>query len=81
VTEAQLLAIPEFATLPVYDESDERSAAITSAPNDGPYPRVRECWTLREVQDGLKDSRLVPLGALRAGGDRQIVVAYFGVRS
>ena len=82
MTEAQLLAIPEFKTLPLYDESDERSTTITSAYTDGTYQGVRECWTLREVQDGLKDPRLVPLGALRAGDDgRQIVVAYFGVQS
>jgi hypothetical protein len=81
VTETQLLAIPEFAALPIYDESDERSATITSAPTGGTYHRIRECWTLREVQDGLKDTQLVPLGALRAGDDGQIVVAYFGIRS
>jgi hypothetical protein len=81
VTETQLLAIPEFKSLPIFDESDERSAAITSASTDGIYHGVRECWTLHEVQDALKDPRLAPLGALRAGGSRQIVVAYFGVRS
>jgi hypothetical protein len=81
VTETQLLAIPEFKALPVYDESDERSATITAVPTDGSYQGVRECWTLREVQDALKDPRLAPIGALRAGGGRQIVVAYFGVRS
>jgi hypothetical protein len=81
VTETQLLAIPEFKSLPILDESDERSAAITSASTDGIYQGVRECWTLRDVRDALKDPRLVPLGALRAGGDGQIVVAYFGMRS
>lgn len=82
MTEAQLLAIPEFKILPVYDESDERSVAITSAHADGPYQGVQECWTVSEVQDALKSPRLVPLGALRAEiGGGTVVVAYFGVRS
>ena len=82
MTEAQLQTLPEFKTLPVYDESDERSATLTSAHTDGTYQGVRECWTLREVQDGLKNPRLVPLGALRAAtGGGPVVVAYFGVRS
>jgi hypothetical protein len=82
VTESQLLAIPEFRSLPVFNEGDERSVAITFPPTDSRYQSVRECWTLQEVQDALKDSRLVPLGALRAGDDGgKVVVAYFGVRS
>jgi hypothetical protein len=82
VIESQLKAISAFKSLPVYDESDERSAGITSAPPSDTYRGVRECWTLQEVLDGLKDPRLVPLGALRAGVDGgQVVVAYFGVQS
>lgn len=82
MTESQLKAISEFKSLPVFDESDERSATITSASSTGTYRGVRECWTLQEVLDGLKDPRLVPLGALRAGVDgKQVVVAYFGVQS
>ena len=46
------------------------------------YRSVRECTTLQEVEDCLKDPRLVPLGALRAGrAGSQVVVAYFGERS
>lgn len=78
MTESQLLSLPGFTTLPVYDERDERSATITAAHTDGRYRFVRECWTLDEVQDGLKNPRWVPLGALRAGGVDGQVVAYFG---
>jgi hypothetical protein len=79
VTEIQLLAIPEFATVPIYDESDPESATITSASAGGKYRSVRECSTLREVRDCLKNPQLVPLGALRAeAGGGQVVVAYFG---
>jgi hypothetical protein len=82
VTESQLKAIPEFKSLPVYDESDELSVTITSAPVSGVYEGIRECWILREVQEGLKNPKLVPLGALRVNnGGGQVVVAYFGVQS
>jgi hypothetical protein len=75
MTEAQLKAIPEFKTLPIYDESDARADTLTSPGAAGGYQSIRECTTLREVRDCLKDSRLIPLGGLRGG---RVVVAYFG---
>jgi hypothetical protein len=81
VTETQLLLFKEFQRLPIYDESDARAAAVAT-PQGAGYPRIRECSTLQEVQDSLKDSRLIPLGALRAGADgNKVVVAYFGERN
>jgi len=76
MTEDQLRAIPTFAQLPVYDESDDRSESLTKGGRAG--RSVRECSTLDEVMRCLKDSSLVPLGGLRAwvnGGP--VVVAYF----
>jgi hypothetical protein len=79
MTESQLLLFPQFRSLPVYDESDERSNTIAAAPGAGLYVCVRECSTLREVEECLRNPRLVPLGALRAGADgNRVVVAYFG---
>jgi hypothetical protein len=81
MTEEQLLAVPEFATLPVYDEEDERADTITSAAAAGRYKSLRECATFQEVLFNLKNPRLVPLGALRTTGNgRPLVVAYFGER-
>lgn len=81
MTEAQLLTISEFKSLPIFDESDEQSTTITYIPNDGRYHSIRECWTLPDVLASLKNPRLVPLGAIRAGIDgKQVVVAYFGVQ-
>jgi hypothetical protein len=82
MTEAQLKAFPEFKSLPVYDESDERANTLTSVQGAGKYRNIRECTTLQQVQDCLKDPRFVPLGGLRAatpGG--QIAVAYFGEKT
>ena len=76
MTEEQLKAIPAFADLPFYDESDERAEVLTR-PADGVH-RVCECATIDEVFRCLGKSNHIPLGALRAwvnGGP--IVVAYF----
>lgn len=82
MTEAQLRLFPEFRTLPIYDESDERADSITAAVADGKPRTVRECITLKEVEDYLRDPKLVPLGALRVGGrGKQSVVAYFAERA
>jgi hypothetical protein len=79
MTEAQLRAFLEFKALPIYDESDPRANALTFPPGAGPYKGVRECSTVQEVVDCLKDSHLVPLGGLRAANDGgPVVVAYFG---
>jgi hypothetical protein len=79
MTEEQLKAIQEFKTLPVYDESDARANALTSPRAAGGYRSIRECATLQEVLDCLKNSRFTPLGGLRArNGNSPVVVAYFG---
>jgi hypothetical protein len=73
MTEAQLKSFPAFRHLPVFDESDQNASSIT------PPRGIRECSTMQQVEECLKDDRLKPLGALRAsqpGG--AIVVAYFG---
>lgn len=80
MTEDQLKAIPAFARLPVYDESDARSDALTK-PSNG-FQGIRECSTLDEVLRHLRDSNYVPLGGLKAwvnGGP--VVVAYFAQKS
>jgi hypothetical protein len=75
VTEEQLKQLPVFRTLPVYDESDERSHSLAT----GMGKRVRECVTLAEVEECLADPKLVPVGAVRAGAPgKQVVVVYFG---
>jgi 6-phosphogluconate dehydrogenase len=77
MTEAQLSAFTAFKTLPVYDESDERADAIMfEYGNNG---KVKECTTLAEVVECLKNPKLIPLGGLRAGPEGQkVVVIYFG---
>jgi hypothetical protein len=75
--EDQLRALPPFDTLPIYNESDTRADAITT----GSGYQLRECTTLREVQECLADPTLTPLGALRvSSGSGAAVVAYFGAR-
>ncbi len=81
MTESQLFLFPVFRSLPVYDESDARADTITSLAAAGSYRRIRECTRLHEVEECLKDSRFVPLGALRAGGGGGVVVAYFGEKT
>lgn len=72
--EAQLRLFPAFQSLPIYDEGDERADAITS----GCGAPVRECLTMREVEECLATPGLVPLGGLRVeSGGRPVVVAYF----
>jgi hypothetical protein len=79
MTESQLKSIQEFTSLPIYDEHDARANALTSPHAAGGYRSIRECATLQEVLDCLKDSRLIPLGWLRARDVRgPVVVAYFG---
>ena len=81
MTEAQLHLLPAFQALPLYDESDPRADQITTVVGARKYRAIRECATLREVEDCLRDSRLVPLGALRAGGaGSRVVLVYFGER-
>jgi hypothetical protein len=76
VTEEQLRLFPAFKTLPVYDESDERSHSLTTGIGDG--RSVRECLTLAEVEECLASPKLVPLGAVRTGAiGKQAVVVYF----
>ncbi|HJZ53405.1 MAG TPA: hypothetical protein VKE74_00515 [Gemmataceae bacterium] len=76
MTEAQMRAFPALRALPIYDEH-ERANSITS----GRGQHVRECPTVQEVEDCLKDSRLVPLGGLRVGVDGPpVVVVYFAER-
>jgi hypothetical protein len=77
MTEGQLRSFPPFRSLPIYDECDAASTAVTGL--RGPYRRVRECPTVQAVKDGLADPRLVALGGLRVPADGgSIVVAYFG---
>jgi hypothetical protein len=77
MTEEQIRAIAAFKTLPVYDESDERANAITFG--YGNNEKVKECTTLAEVEECLRNSKLIPLGGLRAGPEgRKVVVIYFG---
>ena len=79
MTEAQVKAIPAFRTLPFYDESDPQSDGITTIQGGASFRAIRECTTLQDVLDSLKNPRLVPLGALRAGPPgQQVVVVYFG---
>ena len=74
MTVTQLHLFPIFRTLPLYDESDERSHSIAV----GVGKSVRECATLAEVEDCLKNPKLVPLGGITVGKDgRQVVVVYF----
>ena len=76
MTEHQLRLFPALRGLPVYDEQDPRCHSLAAGPGDG--TSVRECSTLAAVEECLRDPRLVPLGAVRAGVDgRQTVVAYF----
>jgi hypothetical protein len=77
MTEEQIRAFTAFKTLPVYEESDERADAI--AFGYGNNGKVKECTTLAEVEECLKNSQLIPLGGLRAGPEGQkVVVIYFG---
>jgi len=74
VTETQLKLFPAFKTLPVYDESDERSPCLTTGMGKG----ARECATPAEVEACLADPKLVPLGAVRVGEEgEKAVVVYF----
>jgi hypothetical protein len=76
MTEEQLRAFPAFKKLPIFDEREERADTVTRGP--GNFRQVRECSTVRQVTDCLKDSRLAPLGALRVTIDGgHVVVAYF----
>jgi hypothetical protein len=75
MTEAKLRALPALQTMPICDESDEQANAITN----GDGWKVRECKTMQEVEDCLKDPKLVPLGGLRVkSGGKDVVVVYFG---
>jgi hypothetical protein len=77
MTEDQLRAFPPFKVLPVYDESDVRANDITSG--QGRSGKLKECTTIAEVENCLKDPNLVPLGGLRVGPNGQkVIVAYFG---
>jgi hypothetical protein len=74
MTETQLKLFAPFKTLPVYDESDERSHSLTTGMGKG----VRECVTMAEVEECLANPKLVPLGAVRVGEDgKKAVVVYF----
>ena len=74
MTKEQLKQLPVFQTLPVYDESDERSHSLTTGMGKG----VRECVTLAEVEECLANPKLVPVGAVRVGETgKQAVVVYF----
>ena len=74
MTETQLKLFPAFKTLPVYDESDERSHSLTTGMGKG----VRECATMAEVEECLANPKLVPVGAVRVGEDgKRVVVVYF----
>lgn len=76
MTETQLKLYPVFRTLPVYDESDERSHSLTKEPGEG--RGVRECTTLAEVEACLANPKLTPLGAVRCGeAGKKVVVVYF----
>ena len=78
MTEPQLRAFPAFRGLPVYDESDQQADTITT-PGAGPYQSIRECTTIQQIQEALKDPGLVPLGGIRVTGvGGQVVIAYFG---
>ena len=82
MTEAQLKVYPEFRALPIFDESDKRADTITTVSGAGNYRSIRECWTLFEVEECLKNPKFVPLGGLRAGNSgAPIVVAYFGEKT
>ena len=77
MTETQLRLIPALQTLPVYDESDERSHSLATGFGKGEH--VRECVTMAEVEECLADPKLVPLGSVRAGqAGSKVVVVYFG---
>ena len=76
MTEDQLKGFPPFQILPVYDESDPRADTIT---HGGGSQKVRECTTVVEVEDCLKNPTLLPLGAIRVKHNgRDAVVVYFG---
>ena len=77
MSEDQLRLFPAFKALPVYDESDERSHSLAAGLGRG--QAVRECTTVAEVQECLKNPKLVPLGGVRCGPPGQrVVVVYFG---
>jgi len=59
MTEAQLHLFPAFRALPLYDESDPRADRITTVAGAGNYRAIRECATLQEVEDCLKDQALL----------------------
>jgi hypothetical protein len=74
MTETQLRLFPAFKTLPVYDESDERSHSFTTGMGKG----IRECVTMTEVEECLANPKLVPVGAVRVGETgKNAVVVYF----
>jgi hypothetical protein len=75
MSEPQLRSLSAFQKLPIYDESDAQANSLTNG-NGRP---VRECTTMQEVEDCLKNIHLIPLGGLRVkSGGREVVVAYFG---
>jgi hypothetical protein len=47
----QLFTFPEFRTLPIYDESDQRTNTITTVTGAGEYTRIWECITIQEGED------------------------------
>lgn len=74
MTEEQLRAFPRFRSLPVYDESDEQSHALSTGRGE-----VRECTTVAQVEECLANPNLAPRGAVRTGvSGRWVVVVYFG---
>lgn len=78
MTVAQLRLFREFDKLPILDESEEKAARIATPRGSG-FAAVRECCTIREVEECLNKPGLVPLGALQVGrAGNQVVVAYFG---
>jgi len=78
MTEAQVRLFPALRTVPVYDESDARSHSLVG----GMGRKVRECSTLAEIEECLKNQELVPLGGVRCGeSKREMVVVFFEMRT
>lgn len=75
MTEAQYKLYPQFETLPVYDESDDRCHTFTLGDGNG----IRECVSVAEVEAHLANPAFTPLGAIRVAHDGSAaVVVFFG---
>lgn len=84
MTEAQYKQLPQFQNLPIYNEDDPLSNTFDLPEQEDPggaiWRRVYEAADLKNAQDFLQNSRLVPKGGIRFWEDSRMefeVFAYF----